>query len=607
MAYENGLDINEIKNKLNIVDVVSRYINVTKKGNQYVALCPFHNDSNPSLQISKDKNIFKCYACGEGGNPITFIQKYEKISFKEALYKAAEMAGIDTTKYKTSTVNTKFTPYYKCLKDLNEYYCLAIETSSGKDALQYCEDRGLNSEIRNKFHIGYAPTNGFETIKFLRGCENDPKIIDELKLTGFKDNERFDLNQNRVIFGITNKNGDIVGFSARKYENLPNDDSPKYINSKENVVFNKSSILYNYDLAKSAAKKCGYIYVLEGFMDVISLYKAGIESAVGLMGTALTKEHILMLKNLNVEIRLSLDNDIAGQTAIANIIKLLDSENLNYRIVKKRDLAKDCDEILNKYGKDELINYLNNLISKQDFIIDFYSSGYDLNDAEERKNFVYEIIKKIGSVKDPLDIEEYSKKISKISKFSQNTISKLIENESKNTSDKVIDIYDGDASYDFMPSPKTNETNFNYKNKKLGKLENELLYQMLISKDAVEYFSNNIEFFLNPTYSQIALYLEEYINLYDDVNADNLISFIAESDDGNKSDELINTITFIASSDDYHLESNEKTVSDIGEKLLRERDLYQKMTDLDNKLASDLNDEEKAKLLIEKAKLKKLK
>lgn len=600
MSYK--LDIDTIKKSLDIVDVISRYLTVTKKGNRYYALCPFHNDTNPSLTISKEKNIFKCYACGEGGNVITFIQKYEHIPFKEALFKAAEMAGIDTNQYKNNFESAN-KEYYKCLKDLSDYYSLAIELANGEKAKKYCESRGLNEEIRKRFHIGYAPLNGEETIKYLRGCDNPMEVIDNLGLCNIVNGERVDLNKGRLVFPITDINDNIVAFSCRRLED---DDSPKYVNSKETIIFKKSNVLYNYAFAKDFARKEGHIYILEGFMDVIALYKIGIKNAVGLMGTALTNDHIKLLKNLNVEVRLCLDNDNAGQKAEATIIKEFEKQGINYRIVKLSKLAKDCDEILNIHGEEKLKEFVNTLVTKQEFILNYYSQGYDLTDDTERKKFVYDIIDKISNIKDQLDIEEYAEKIAKISGFSKTTIMNLL-NDKRDKQAKIEEANTISASYYVSEAntPIKEAIEKANKNKRIGNLEGELLYHMLKSKMAIDYFNSYVQYFSNPIYSEIALYLQDYEELNKEVSSDNLIDFVSQNVNAVNNDMIINAITSIDNDEKYHYPLTKKTLEDLCNNLNKERTLYQKNSEIESKLKKELDDNEKAELLSKIAQLKK--
>lgn len=598
----SNIDANEILKKLDIVDVISRYINVTHKGKNYVAICPFHNDTNPSLMISKEKQIFKCFVCGTSGNAINFIADYEKISYRDAIYKAAELAGIHIEK-KISPMEQENRPYKKCLNDLMQYYSYAITTESGKEALEYCESRGLDGNIRKRFNIGFAPKNGEETINYLKSCDNSIKIIRDLELASSNNGSFYDKNAGRIIFGITDANNEVIALSARKFGNAP-EDSPKYINSSESKIFYKSSILYNFYYAKDSAKRDGYLYILEGFMDVIALYKAGITSAVGLMGTALSKEHIQMLKYLNVEIRLCLDGDNAGQNAMVEIIKNFEKAQISYRVVKRSSLAKDSDEILNKFGKDKLLEFVNTLESKQDFLLDFFVKSYDLNDDEERKRFVKAIIPNISNVTSSLDLEEYAEKIAKLSHFSKNSIK-----------DEII-------RYQALKAKKTNETSFpetavsnknpvkvilenSTHNHRISRLETELMYQMLKSEKALLFFQNDVQYFYNTIYSDIAMYLTNYYQEFKDLSVAGVINYISTIDDNENRSQIIDTIVYLTTEDDTkHSPLSDNLLTSIGDELKIEREYFNKMKKIDEQLDVEVDQSKKIELLAEKAKLK---
>ena len=426
----NLIDSKEVLSKVNIVNVIKNYIPLTKKGHNYVGLCPFHNDSNPSMMVSEEKQIFKCFSCGTGGNAINFVQHKENISYGEALIKVAEIAGFNVSKYKNKNIDR----YYNeksCFADLNEYYTTVIEHGNNKIAYEYCESRGLTEEIRRKFHIGYAPADGTASIEYLKGIKNDNfeqkyslKLMQDYGICSYKAGSYRDIYENRLTFGIANSFGEVVGFSARFIGQNRGSDIPKYVNTKETPIFHKSEILYNYHNAKNHTKNCGYLYIVEGFMDVIALYKAGIQAVVGLMGTALSDKHIQMLKNEGVEIRLSLDNDYAGQTNSMSIVKKFNKAGIKFRVVKTHNLAKDSDEILQKYGADKLLEVINNLNTQQDFIIDFCKLTRDLSDETEKKVFIREVFKEIINLEDNLEIDSYCSKLAELTGFSKINIQK---------------------------------------------------------------------------------------------------------------------------------------------------------------------------------------
>ena len=315
---DNNLNekINEIRQQADIVDIVSRHINVVKKGKNHFAICPFHNDTNPSLSISKDKQIFKCFVCNEAGNVFTFIQKYKKIPYMRAVKEVADIVGIDfklaePKQYEVTDIKTKV--LYDILKDTMLFYKNAL--LSNQEAFEYCNARNITSKVIQHFNIGYSPDFD-KLISYLLAKGYKKEDIYRSGISIEHDGQLKDRFSRRLIFPITDLNGRVVAFSGRLIEKS---DMAKYVNSPETEVFVKGSTLYNYADALSDIKKEKKMYVCEGFMDCIALWKAGIKNAVALMGTAFTKEHLKLFKYLGVEIILTLDADDPGNINANNL------------------------------------------------------------------------------------------------------------------------------------------------------------------------------------------------------------------------------------------------------------------------------------------------
>jgi len=323
MNFDRQL-IDDLLKKADITNIVSRYIPVTKKGRNFVALCPFHDDKNPSLSISPDKQIFKCFVCGTGGSAITFVQNYEKISFPQAVKKVADWVGYSDPRLMVNDQaiqrDEKLEPFFKCLEDLLEYYHFGLASEEGKLARDYLLQRGLDQPVLETFKIGYALKDGSTTIQYLIKRGHLRNVIESLGITA-SSNQQVDRLSGRIIFPIHNRDGRVVGFSGRLLEKI--DGQAKYVNSADSPIFTKGQILYNYHQVKLSSKRSGFVYLLEGFMDVIALHRANIPQAIALMGTAVTNQHIKLLQSLGVEIRICLDQDQAGQVAMMKMIQPL--------------------------------------------------------------------------------------------------------------------------------------------------------------------------------------------------------------------------------------------------------------------------------------------
>lgn len=379
---------NKIREQIDIVKVISNYVKLEKKGKEYVGLCPFHADKNPSMYVSSQKNIFKCFSCGASGDAFSFISKYENITYKEAVKKACELCNIEVPNFLKTPIRTK--PHlkeYNAISKLCDFYQFMLFSSIGEKALRYLKNRGLTEDVIKKFKLGYAPIDSKASIKYLREKEKiDVETLTNAGiLSSYKDFE--DRNQNRIIFPISDLNSDIVGFSARKYDE--NDLSEaKYINSSESILFKKSNLLYNLNNAISEIKKQKIVYVLEGFMDVIACYRAGIFNAVGLMGTSLSKEHINFFKKYDLEVRLLLDADEPGQIGIQKAIYQLSENKVKNNVVIPYLDVKDTDEAIKKHGQNFVIESLNKLELPILFLLERTIQANQLNSFEQKQSFL---------------------------------------------------------------------------------------------------------------------------------------------------------------------------------------------------------------------------
>ncbi len=552
---ENIIQIaNDILKQVNIVDIISSFIKVTKKGRNYVALCPFHADTNPSMMISPEKQIFKCFVCQTGGDAITFVKKYKNCSYFEAVKIVAQIAGIHDERlenYRTSNSNIsdETRKIYNCLSEINKLYEIYLyNTEEGRDgALNYLHNRGLNDEIIHKFKIGYSINDGEKTTKTLLNNGFSLKTIERTGIGNIYGEKIKDNNAGRVIFSITNNDGQVVGFSARESSNDKN--VAKYVNSPEveGGVFHKSNILYNYYNAKDSARREKFIYVVEGFMDAIALDRIGINNVVALMGTVLTQEHIKLLRYLNVEIRLCLDNDNPGQDAMIKIAKQLRNSDIKYVFVSNEQVVngKDSDEILKNSGPDGLKKYLNTLISEGEFILNYYSKKLNMNSLEDKKTILNMFIPFLAKLKNPLDLELYCNKLSQISGFSL----EIIKSQINSYINKISEENDG-VSLESL--------NFKKKDKAITRLElseRQIVRYMLENKDAVEQYNLKLGYLINDDYRQIAILLEEYLNEFKDkdYSTSNIINYIncyKEDLTNDEKEKIINKISAI-SLDEY--------------------------------------------------------
>lgn len=396
--------IKEVRSASNIVDVISSYLPLVKKGKNYFGVCPFHDDNNPSMSVSEDKQIYKCFSCGASGNVFNFVMDYEKIDFKSALYLLAKRSGINVSNnlVKTNNKNDKF---YEIYNIAEKYYQNNLNTSLGLEAKSYLHNRGIDDELIKHFKIGLSLKEQDGLVNLL---VKKNYSIKDISLIGLSNMDK-DLYINRIMFPLFNTNGDTIGFSGRIY-NTKSDS--KYINTRETLIFKKGKNLYNYHLAKDEARKEKSLIVVEGFMDVIRLYSIGVKNVVALMGTSLTKEQTTLIKRTSTNIILMLDGDNPGKKAIVNVGHILEEENLRVNVVALPE-ELDPDEYILKYGKERFINLLNNPIEYSEFKINYLKEGKDLTKIDEQSSYVNEVLQELSNIDDDIKKELILKKLEK--------------------------------------------------------------------------------------------------------------------------------------------------------------------------------------------------
>ncbi len=395
--------INEIRKANDIVDVISSYLPLAKKGKNYFGVCPFHDDTNPSMSVSKDKQIYKCFSCGASGNVITFIMDYEHVDFKEALSVLAKKAGISFQGGNVKNTTTKYDKYYKMYDLALKLYQNNINSSLGKNAIEYLENRKISKDLIKEFKIGLSlDKNSLTNIL----TKKDYSTI-ELEQYGLG-NGYNDLYVNRIMFPLFDTNNKPVGFSGRIYNTQ---DTSKYINTKETPIFKKGELLYNYYRAKAYVREKKNVIITEGFMDVIRLYSVGIKNAIALMGTALTKQQINLLKRLSHDIYICLDGDSAGKKATLKVGEELTEAGCNIKVISLTE-NKDPDEYILKYGKEGFEALYETAVPYSEYKLYHMRDGLDLSNLEEKSNYINQVLKEIRQEDDEIKQELLLKKLS---------------------------------------------------------------------------------------------------------------------------------------------------------------------------------------------------
>lgn len=404
--------IQQIINKADIVDIIGEYVSLQKRGNNYYGLCPFHDEKTPSFSVSPQKNIYKCFGCGEGGNAISFIQKIKGLSYIETIQFLANQMQIDVDQYLKGSNYFNLRPFYEVLKFAsNFYHYYLVNTTDGEEAVTYLSNRGLSKDILIKFNIGLAPDYHDGLYKTLKENDYTDLTINEAGLIiSSKNGSTVDRFRNRIIFPIKDFDGNFIGFSGRVFGN--NEDTAKYINSPETKVFHKSDVLYNFSEAKKDIVSSKTVYLFEGFMDVIAAYRSGIYNAVATMGTAFTENHANFLKKYCENVVICFDGDNAGKRATQSTIKILKKYQLNIDVITFENNL-DPDDYLNRFGPEKLKGFLEN--QKTDLYEYYYiikKEKYNLTRIIDRDNFKNDIFNMLRRIPNEYIIQQYLKKLS---------------------------------------------------------------------------------------------------------------------------------------------------------------------------------------------------
>ena len=419
--------LNELQNKLDIVTVISNYIPLTKKGRNYFGVCPFHDDHKPSLSVSPDKQIYKCFVCGEGGNSFDFVKNYEHVSFIEAVNILAKTVGMDmgiTSKQE----DDKYQKYYEIMDIANKFYQNNLVSMEGVKAREYLEKRHLTKEIINEFGIGLSLSKPDMLTNLL---VNKGHSLEELNLIDLS-NTNHDSYINRIMFPLHNKDGKVIGFSGRIYDNS---DLNKYQNTKETPIFKKRENLFNYHRAKEEIRKKKYVIVMEGFMAVIRSFTIGVTNCIATMGTALSNEQATFIKKLSNAIYLCYDGDEAGKKATLKSGDVFTSMGARVYVVSLND-GLDPDDYILKYGENSFKELIDNAIPYNEYKIKALKKNYNLNNVDDKTNYVNKVLDEIAKEKDEIKCEIMLKNLANDTNVWYNTLEKkLIE---LRASDKMV-------------------------------------------------------------------------------------------------------------------------------------------------------------------------
>lgn len=560
MAFIDEETIKKIRNENDIVDVIGEYLPLVQKGKNYFAVCPFHDDHSPSMSISKDKQIFRCFVCGTSGNVISFVRDYEKVSFQEAVEILGKRIGIKLQ----SDKSVKSSPYQELYDIYNiskEYYKNNLNTKEGEQARSYLSKRNLTKETIDYFDIGLSLDGNLTSS--LSKKHDIKKLID----IGLSNSEGKDLFKNRIMFTIKDNEGRTVAFSGRKYA-LNNE--PKYINSKESIIFKKGTILYNFYNSKEYIRKQKEIIISEGFMEVIRLHTIGIDNTVALMGTSFTKEHLNIIKNLKCKVVLNLDQDDAGKTATISIGNTLLENGIDATVILFSKY-KDADELISNEGKEPFENAYKSRVSFIDFKLNYLKMNRDLNNSEDLSNYIKDSIKAINEIDDDILRELKIKELSKNYDISEDII------RSKITNTSVIERKE---------KPKKEIIKKKYDKYDISEIR--ILYLMMNNPELIKYYENNLGYLINKDRKKLA---GEIINYKNRNKTFDLGDFICYTMQSKELEEVFNSVMEYPNIDSYSMEEVDAYINVIKYKSVKDR-----IDVLKKEMKNTIDIEEKKKL-----------
>lgn len=590
MSFNHNF-IEDLKNKLNIVDIIGQNVQLKKKGANYWGICPFHSEKTPSFSVNEEKQFYHCFGCGAGGDIIKFVQDYYKLDFNDAIAKICNDNGIELPKM-TNQTNFNYKRYYEINKIAATYYLNNLRKLPNPGYM-YISKRGISNKTLNKFGIGYSNDSWdglYRHMSSLKIPEEELERIGLIKKN--KNGKYYDKFRNRVIFPIINTQKKVIGFGGRSIIN-GDKGMPKYLNSDESEIFHKKNNLYGLNLARDEVKKEGNIIIVEGYMDVISLYQAGVKNAIASLGTALTVEQARLLARYTKNVVLAYDSDNAGINATLRAIDILKEAKINVRVLNLND-AKDPDQYIRKFNVESFRNLIKEAAGSTDFRLNLLKKNYNLNIDEEALKYVKECIKILINLS-PVERDFCIRKLANETKISEQAIRTEIE---LSLSDKIHSV--------------RNLSNFNSKNKETDltqtmRLELYLLYIPTIDAGYIGRFDDD-EIVFN-TYLGKKIYRIEKELIENNLNIKHLeaedIYKLLDPNEEEVYRKFINKVFMGGDIEEFYKECLNKYRLDYciqrKNQLQNELDVYEKIGDKKSK------DKTFEKILVEQAKITKLK
>ena len=524
--------ISEVRSNVNIVDVISQYVSLEKKGKDYIGLCPFHQEKTPSFTVNADKQFFKCFGCGKGGNVFKFLMYKDDLTFPESVERVAEFAHIAMPNGYGHNSGTKSNPLMQMHQDAVDFYHrVLLTTKAGERGMQYAQKRELDQEILDHFKIGYAPKADNVLITYLRskGYQDDDLAQSGLFVQA-RDGQLYDRFRDRLMFPLDNENGRTIGFSGRRISDDKTE--AKYMNSPETEIFTKSKVLFHFAEAKKAARGEGHLVLYEGYMDVIAAYKAGVKSGIASMGTSLTDDRIYLLRRITPNIIINYDGDDPGVHAEERAARMFNKDgNFNLGIVVLPEKL-DPDEYVKKYGAEKYLEEVKGALTPTDFFLKRLEQKYNLDNDREKIAYLGEAVKEIAQVRNPVEQDMYTEKLAKSSGVSiaslkanlakerrrNNRARNHVRNSQRNSPDYPIDV----------PLPGDEDVPTEQSVVEKNPSQTRLLYLFIHSTDAQKYMLEGQFHFPNQDFETLAQDWLKYAETHENPQIDGFLDFIPE-------------------------------------------------------------------------------
>lgn len=579
MALVSNDEINAVRAKADIISIVGSYIPLTQKGKNYFCVCPFHDDHSPSMSLSTEKQIYKCFSCGATGNVFTFVSEYENVSFIEAVSIVANKCGMElsqaTIKSNTSQI---FKEEHEIMELSQKFFQNNLRTDAGKEALNYLKERGINDDIIKEFGIGLSIDSNDSLLTLLTKKNYDIKKLSDIGLINIVNGKTYDMFTRRITFPLWDKDGNIVGFSARIYRGEK--EVSKYMNSRESKLFKKGETLYNYHNAKDAAKREKKIIVVEGFMDAIRIAASGLKNVVALQGTAMTQDQINLLKKLRVKVILCLDNDNAGLIATVNNGEELVKNDVETYVVRLSG-EKDPDEYIIANGGEAFSKNVDDPLTFFEFKMNYLKQNKDLNNVEDLSAYINDVLKNLANNNDSILREVTLNKLSQEYGISLTVLKEKLTDLAPVEVKKIVE------------EPKKEIVRRD--SYMIG--SEKILYFMMNGEEYIDLYQRKLGFFSDPTYREIANEIVYFSNMNGTITVADFITYVTDkSEIKDKVMEIVNDSV----NDDVTLEAMDDYIGAVS-KVMTKNEIKRLKILMKNELDVD----KKMKIAMQIAELKK--